>query len=447
MTFINKEARGQTAFIDNLEISDGKAETIKNALLGKLNELGIDIKKVVGFGSDGASVMTGCRSGVGMQLRQSGAEFLIHIHCAAHRISLALSQAAKSVPAINNIELILDQMYHFFDASPIRENVFREICEINDNSNIKLKEPKQIRWLSFYDAAIAAHKTYPSILEALSHIAENSKDVKAKGLLQKLKHKSFPALLSICLDILEPIKKLTNLFQYENVTFSKIRPLVVSCISTLENLKQVKGTHQTSLEQQAVKMVDDEETGEPLFLTSRSNKEYNEDNLKSIKLEFINRVIENLNARFPKESLEILNALSVILQPKSYPLGRNDLNEYGVQSLNILIDYFTTSTVKFLDKNELLTNFFQFKCLVMSFKNLDLQDFAHILIKEYGEDFPEFAKLARIALVIPVSSAAAERGFSCMKRIKTSLRNRLTEKKIKKFNDDIIRRPTLNGSK
>ncbi len=67
----------------------------------------------------------------------------------------------------------------------------------------------------------------------------------------------------------------------------------------------------------------------------------------------------------------------------------------------------------------------------MSFKNLDLQDFAHILIKEYGEDFPEFAKLARIALVIPVSSAAAERGFSCMKRIKTSLRNRLTEKKLK----------------
>lgn len=67
----------------------------------------------------------------------------------------------------------------------------------------------------------------------------------------------------------------------------------------------------------------------------------------------------------------------------------------------------------------------------MNFKTLDLQDFVTLTIKDYTEDFPEFSKLGKMALVIPISSAAAEKGFSCMKRVKTSLRNRLTEKKLK----------------
>ena len=39
--------------------------------------------------------------------------------------------------------------------------------------------------------------------------------------------------------------------------------------------------------------------------------------------------------------------------------------------------------------------------------------------------FPNFAALASIALVISVSTAECECCFSCMKRIKTTLRNRM----------------------
>jgi hypothetical protein len=41
--------------------------------------------------------------------------------------------------------------------------------------------------------------------------------------------------------------------------------------------------------------------------------------------------------------------------------------------------------------------------------------------------FPEFAKLATIALVLPVTTADCERGYSRMNLIKTILRNRLGE--------------------
>ena len=39
--------------------------------------------------------------------------------------------------------------------------------------------------------------------------------------------------------------------------------------------------------------------------------------------------------------------------------------------------------------------------------------------------FPNFAVLASIALIIPISTAECERCFSSMKRIKTTLRNRM----------------------
>ena len=49
--------------------------------------IGIDIAKVIALGSDGAASMTGCKNGVGVQLRQVK-PFMIQFHCAAHKLTL-----------------------------------------------------------------------------------------------------------------------------------------------------------------------------------------------------------------------------------------------------------------------------------------------------------------------------------------------------------------------
>ena len=48
------------------------------------------------------------------------------------------------------------------------------------------------------------------------------------------------------------------------------------------------------------------------------------------------------------------------------------------------------------------------------------------LSKTYQTLYPILSKFAQIALALPVSKADSERGFSCMNRVKTELRNRLT---------------------
>ena len=50
--------------------------------------------KLMGFGSDGASVMTGTVIGVGTRLDRSD-PYLVAIHCVAHSLALAGSQAGE----------------------------------------------------------------------------------------------------------------------------------------------------------------------------------------------------------------------------------------------------------------------------------------------------------------------------------------------------------------
>ena len=54
--------------------------------------------------------------------------------------------------------------------------------------------------------------------------------------------------------------------------------------------------------------------------------------------------------------------------------------------------------------------------------------------------YPILYNFSQIALTLPVSNADAERGFSCMNRVKTELRNRLTVSSL-----DTLLRMSMEG--
>ena len=69
--------------------------------------------------------------------------------------------------------------------------------------------------------------------------------------------------------------------------------------------------------------------------------------------------------------------------------------------------------------------FLPFKHLVRSYRAMNFEQFTSTLIQEHKHVYTDFVQLALISLVIPVSSAPCERGFSVQNSIKkTKLRNR-----------------------
>ena len=86
--------------------------------------------KLVGIGTDGASVMTGKHNGAVKQIvdfqLDAQAESApskceaVGVHCAAHKLSLAASQAGDGVPYVKKFKDILRKLYDFFDNSSVR---------------------------------------------------------------------------------------------------------------------------------------------------------------------------------------------------------------------------------------------------------------------------------------------------------------------------------------
>ena len=57
--------------------------------------------------------------------------------------------------------------------------------------------------------------------------------------------------------------------------------------------------------------------------------------------------------------------------------------------------------------------------------------------------FPEVIKLLKLNAVIAVSSASAERSFSCLRRVKTYLRNRMGQERLASLSRISIQKDVL----
>ena len=63
-------------------------------------------RRLFALGSDGASVMLGCRGGVS-KLMKDKVPYLIVNHCVAHRLALACGQAANEITYLKNSKVSL----------------------------------------------------------------------------------------------------------------------------------------------------------------------------------------------------------------------------------------------------------------------------------------------------------------------------------------------------
>ncbi|XP_046569929.1 uncharacterized protein LOC124278256 [Haliotis rubra] len=134
---------------------------------------------------------------------------------------------------------------------------------------------------------------------------------------------------------------------------------------------------------------------------------------------FIEELCCNLHARFPEESLHVLPCLDKVLNPIRFSESQDDIVAYARDSLDVLITQF--SPVNGQEENDVTgvvngdrarKDFSHYKTTVRGLGTTSLETNCRAIIMEYGDIYPDFAVLAKIAMTIPVSTMAAERGMS-----------------------------------
>ena len=134
-----------TAYLQCMKIADGKAVTVVDAMKEVAATYKFNMRKVVGLGTDGASVMASDLNGVNGLLTNDNPH-LVFIHCVCHRLNLAVSQACAGIADMAALQSVLAAMYSFIQLSPTRLEWFKEMAAVLAVDTLKFKHIYEIRY-------------------------------------------------------------------------------------------------------------------------------------------------------------------------------------------------------------------------------------------------------------------------------------------------------------
>jgi len=252
---------------------------------------------------------------------------LINVHCVAHKLALCTSQAAENIPQLKDHQETLTQLFKYFKFSSKRADKMRKIQEILDGPVLKYKEVYSVRWLSYYEALSAVHRTLASLLTYFAQSGDN--DPKAIGLKRKIASEKFIGITYLMMDAMKPITTLSKFFQTENVDVALIGIKIDQCLAELQKVKDMTSPNLQMLRQdlpQNGSFKGEHQVSKSVF------------NLENTTVKFIDSVTKNIQSRFP--STDLLRALAVLAMRPISHLDNEEQNEYGNQEIDVLCAHF-----------------------------------------------------------------------------------------------------------
>ncbi|XP_064612233.1 uncharacterized protein C17orf113-like, partial [Liolophura sinensis] len=248
------------------------------------------------------------------------------------------------------------------------------------------------------------------------------KSPKAVGLSKFIGNSLFLLFTALLIDILTAIGILSLTFQKDAVNLSPIKHSVTSAKNTLTDMR--KGSSKVTKVLNALGEMPT--TGEAAKYHDVNVTDNNilRQRFNDIRNTYLDKLSSNLDDRFPSDMLDKLECFDVLFNPGRYPSDLN-LLDYGVQQFGVLVVFYQ----ELVSKERMEASFLQFKHLAKSYQVLSFE----VLIRDFNEEFPDFLLLGKIALVLPVSSAPCERGFSIQNAIKNKSRNRITPERLNRL--------------
>lgn len=299
----------------------------------------------------------------------------------------------------------------------------------------QLKRLSETRWACRYDAIHAIKATYISLIATLEEIAEGedrSRAVEARGLLHQVKTFHFIICLSTFDLLLSITNALSKILQDPKLDLAAASELVDATIRTLHQYRSEakwSGIWQESVLlanecNVLIQPVPRRSTRPPKRLEdyvgatthgSRDNLSHESDYRASLYYPVLDCITGEMESRFSDLGKSLMKALQSC-SPKS-----KSFLDYS--SLQPIIDHYKLSNddikVELIHAKELLRG-----------KLLDsISDVIDKLLPLHVA-FPNLLKQLQIALTLSVTSAACERTFSSLKRVKTYLRSTMSDERL-----------------
>ncbi|XP_074213122.1 zinc finger protein 862-like [Camelus bactrianus] len=222
---------------DPLSIKNAIEKTLERNLQLRLSNQDW-AKKLVGFGSDGASGSEAENSsGVALLLKEIQ-PCVLAVYCFPHHLELSYKAVFQSVLLYNHVRDLLQSIYYFYRNSPLHKS---SLMAAFKGLHIRPVVPSPVgggRWLQGLQAALQNFlKGYPAIVQQLHSTDESRNDTshqKAKELLDFLLQADVVKFVHFLVDVINILSILSRVTQNRN---SSIADVFATLESTLDMLR------------------------------------------------------------------------------------------------------------------------------------------------------------------------------------------------------------------
>ena len=442
------DAQVQTKFLSVQNLlehhSSANSDAIVDMLAQEIENDKLQWGSLAGLASDGASVFIGSKNGVGVKLRKKQEEhieegstpIMQQLWCVCHRLALACANANDSVKYIPVVERNLRQLWSLFENSnkktALYANLQMNLSSIRVNENTrkvvtrKIQKACRTRWLSLGKAVKSLKQDYPAVLTTLKTLDEEHHDAAAKGLFMHLNTFKFIGTIYILNQVIPILDSVSKTFQKGSVTFSHIAPNVVYAKMKLE---------QEALSHKAISDAVQDLKPNGRLTVQGVEVEVTQQGLVEVDNllhKYVEALVQHLDERF-KNSLPLFSLFTVfdpLLLPSPDSVAFLD---YGKAEIAEIGKIYAPEKIP-----EVVAEFELFKFHMARFnipapeKLIGETQTEAVLKKllQMGTLFPLLASFAEAILSLPITNAWPERGASSIKRIKTRLRPRLSNKML-----------------
>ena len=426
-------------FVGLHEVENTSADHVVKAMKLILIACDFDFSKIRGQCYDGASSMSGYKTGVKTQILSENKKAL-YIHCYNHALNLSVMDTLNKIKLFKDTMSFCEELLILFKKSPKRATLLKKLKLETFDDTPGLISFAKTRWTVKGASLNSIILNYRAVYKVLKDSFQKEKVTEMKsrinGVLFQMKNFNFYFGIALAKEILFITDNLAKLLQRKDLSAAEGKELYKITAKALETMKSeefenfwkntVKQSEDLGVE--VPKLKRKSKKPERYLDSSDEEEDFPEnpkEHYKSIFMQAFGLILECLKSRFEQESLKMYENLQNLLVLAA---NKEDYNEVLDEILEFYGDDF--------DEENLRAQMKIFKTMFSEKTNVTYADIM-AYFRQLGPYVQvligEVCKVVELMLVLPASNATIERSFSKMKNIKTRLRSSMSSKRLNHF--------------
>ena len=438
---INKDFEVNEEFIGLYHVPSIDAATLTSVIQDVFVRMNFSIGKLRGQCYDGASSMSGRKTGVAKRISDLELR-AIYTHCYGHALNLAACDTMKKIKLLKEAPEITHEVTKLVKYSPRRQEIFHQVKQkmisSNDGPGISVLCPT--RWTVRAESLCSIMKFFYALQCTWEEAAEIVKDSETKARIKgvAVQMNSFNYIFGNLLGemLLKHADNLSRTQQKKSLSAAEGQTIAGMTVDTLKSLQNDASFDGEKLNRKVSELGVSEpqlprQKRRPARYDNGLSRGEFHDNPKSfykqIYFEAFDLIISCITDRFSQPGYAIYKSLeSLLIKACKQEEFKADFCEFYQDDFNrdLLCTQLVTLGVHFQQVNSSSSDLSIF----------DVKSYFLSLSSGQISLLSDVKCLLQLILVMPASNASSERSFSALRRVKTYLRTTMNQECLNYLN-------------